>query len=37
MSGVMLAPLFRGTGYDENQRAYGGFGSEVYVVEEVEG
>lgn len=35
MSGVMLKPLFRGTGYSENQRTYGDFGSDVYVVEEV--
>ena len=35
MSGVMLAPLFRGTGYDEHQRTYGDFGSDVYIVEEV--
>ena len=36
-SGVMLKPLFRGTGYDENQRTQGDFGSDIYVVEEVEG
>ncbi len=36
MSGVMLKPMFRGTGYDENQRTYGDFGSEVYIIEEVE-
>ena len=36
MSGVMLKPLFRGTGYDENQRTQGDFGSDVYVIEEVE-
>ena len=36
MSGVMLAPLFRGTGYDENQRTYGDFGSDVFVAEETE-
>ena len=35
MSGVMLAPLFRGTGYDENQRTYGDFGSDVYIAEEI--
>ena len=35
MSGVMLKPLFRGTGYDENQRTYGDFGSDLYVAEEV--
>ena len=37
MSGILLKPLFRGTGYDENQRTQGDFGSDVYVVEEVEG
>ena len=36
MAGVMLSPLFRGTGYDEHQRTYGDFGSDVYVAEEVE-
>ena len=36
MSGVMLKPLFRGTGYDENQRTYGDFGSDLYIIEEVE-
>ena len=35
MSGVMLKPLFRGTGYDENQRTQGDFGSDIYVIEEV--
>ena len=35
MSGVMLSPLFRGTGYDEKQRTYGDFGSDVYVAEEL--
>ena len=35
MSGVMLKPMFRGTGYDENQRTYGDFGSEVYIIEEM--
>ena len=34
-SGIMLRPLFRGTGYDQNQRTQGDFGSDVYVVEEV--
>ncbi len=37
MSGILLKPMFRGTGYDENQRTYGDFGSDVYVAEEVEG
>ena len=36
MSGVLLAPLFRGTGYDENQRTQGDFGSDIYLAEEVE-
>ena len=35
MSGIMLKPLFRGTGYDENQRTYGDFGSDVYIIEEI--
>ena len=35
MSGIPLKPLFRGTGYDENQRTQGDFGSDVYVIEEV--
>ena len=34
MSGVMLKPLFRGTGYDENQRTQGDFASDIYVIEE---
>ena len=34
-SGVMLKPLFRGTGYSENQRTQGDFGSDVYIIEEV--
>ena len=33
-SGVLLKPLFRGTGYDENQRTYADFGSDLYVAEE---
>lgn len=33
MSGIMLRPLFRGTGYDQNQRTQGDFGSDVYIVE----
>ena len=33
-AGVMLKPLFRGTGYDENQRTQGDFGSDLYIVEE---
>ena len=35
MSGIMLRPLFRGTGYDQNQRTQGDFGSNVYIIEEV--
>ena len=35
MSGVPLLPLFRGTGYNEQQRTLLDFGSEVYIVEEV--
>ena len=35
ISGMMLKPLFRGTGYDENQRTQGDFGSDVYIIEEV--
>ena len=33
MSGIILKPLFRGTGYDQNQRTQGDFGSDVYIVE----
>ena len=36
MSGILLKPLFRGTGYDQNQRTQGDFGSDVYIVEETE-
>ena len=36
MSGILLKPMFRGTGYDENQRTYGDFGSDVYIIEEAE-
>ena len=35
MSGILLKPLFRGTGYDQNQRTQGDFGSDVYIIEEV--
>ena len=35
MSGILLKPLFRGTGYDQNQRTQGDFGSDLYVIEEV--
>ena len=34
-SGILLKPLFRGTGYAENQRTYGDFGSDLYIIEEV--
>ena len=32
-SGITLLPMFRGTGYDNNQRTQGDFGSKVYIVE----
>ena len=35
MHGILLRPLFRGTGYDQNQRTHGDFGSDVYIVEEI--
>ena len=35
MSGILLRPQFRGTGYDQNQRTQGDFGSDVYIVEEI--
>ena len=35
MSGILLKPLFRGTGYDTNQRTQGDYGSNVYVIEKV--
>ena len=34
MSGVMRKPMFRGTGYDQNQHTYADFGSDLYIVEE---
>ena len=34
MSGIRLLPMFRGTGYDKNQRTQGDYGSNVYLVEE---
>jgi len=37
MSGILLRPAFRGTGYDQNQRTQGDFGSDLYIVEEIEG
>ena len=36
MSGIMLRPLFRGTGYDQNQRTQGDFGSDIYIIERIE-
>ena len=33
-SGIMLLPLFRGTGYDAKQRTQGDFGSNLYIIEE---
>jgi alpha-galactosidase len=33
-SGIRLMPLFRGTGYDTNQRTQGDFGSNLYLIEE---
>ena len=35
MSGILLQPCFRGTGYDTNQRTQGDYGSNLYIVEEV--
>ncbi len=35
-SGIMLQPRFRGTGYDGRQRTQGDFGSNLYVIEEIE-
>ena len=34
-SGILLKPMFRGTGYDHSQRNQGDFGSDVYVIREV--
>ena len=34
--GIMLKPLFRGTGYNQEQRNQGDFGSNVYIIEPVE-
>ena len=33
-NGILLPPLFRGTGYDPAQRTQGDFGSDVYLIEE---
>lgn len=35
-SGIMLLPGFRGTGYDQNQRTTGDFGSDIYIIEKNE-
>ena len=35
ISGILLRPLFRGTGYDQNQRTQGDFGSNVYIIEKI--
>ena len=36
-TGIMLSPLFRGTGYAPEQRTQGDFGSDVYLIEESDG
>ena len=33
--GVMLKPMFRGTGYSDQQRTQGDFGSDIYIIEEI--
>ena len=35
-AGILLKPMFRGTGYTTDQRNQGDFGSNVYVIEPVE-
>lgn len=35
-AGIMLQPLFRGTGYDQNQRTQLDFGSNLYIIEALE-
>ena len=35
MSGILLQPTFRGTGYDQEQRTHGDFGSDIYIIEPV--
>jgi alpha-galactosidase len=35
-AGILLKPMFRGTGYSADQRNQGDFGSNVYIVEPVE-
>ncbi|MBQ9762211.1 MAG: alpha-galactosidase [Oscillospiraceae bacterium] len=34
LAGIRLLPVFRGTGYDKNQRTLTDFGSELYIIEE---
>jgi len=34
-SGILLRPQFRGTGYDQNQRTQGDFGSDIYIIEKI--
>jgi len=36
MSGILLQPTFRGTGYDFSQRTHGDFGSDIYIIEPAE-
>ena len=36
-AGIVLSPLFRGTGYAPEQRTQGDFGSDVYIIEEIDG
>ena len=36
MEGMVLLPLFRGTGHEEAQRTQGDFGSDIYILEEAE-
>ena len=31
---LLLKPMFRGTGYDKNQRTQGDYGSNLYLIEE---
>ena len=33
-TGVMLKPLFGGTGYNTDQRTQGDFGSNIYIIKE---
>ena len=35
LGGILLQPLFRGTGYDKNQRTQGDYGSNLYIIEEL--